>query len=103
MIVIGLTIIIIGCEKLICIRFSQKLNAWAGMIIGDRILEPVFLNCNFDGTTYLTLLLEDLMPGLAALFSNPLDPHLLHERIWYQQDGAPPHYVEKNGSNLSKS
>jgi hypothetical protein len=50
------------------------------MIIGDRILEPVFLNCNFDGTTYLTLLLEDLMPGLAALFSNPLDPHLLHER-----------------------
>ncbi|KAJ3622163.1 hypothetical protein MTP99_002688 [Tenebrio molitor] len=28
---------------------------------------------------------EDLMPALTVLFPNPLDPHLLDERIWYQR------------------
>jgi hypothetical protein len=42
---------------------------------------------------YLALLQEDLVPAWAALFPNPLDPDLPDERIWYQQDGAPPHYA----------
>jgi hypothetical protein len=70
----------------------QKLNVWAG-IIGDRILEPVFLDGNLDGATHVTLLQEDLMAPLATLFPNRLDPDLPDERIWYQQDGAPPHYA----------
>jgi hypothetical protein len=74
-------------------QFPQKLNVETG-IIGDRILKPVFFDGNRDGATYLMLLQEDLMPALAALFSNLLDPNLPVERIWYQQDGAPPlHYV----------
>jgi hypothetical protein len=56
-------------------------------------LEPVFLDGNLDGVTYLTLLQKDVMPALATLFPNPLDPDLANERIWYQQDGAPPHYA----------
>jgi hypothetical protein len=44
----------------------------------DPILEPVFLDGNVDGATYLTLLQEDLMP--AALFPNPLGPDLPDER-----------------------
>jgi hypothetical protein len=48
-------------------------------------MEPVFLDGNLDGATYPTLLEEDLMPALAVLFPNPLDPHLLDERIWYQR------------------
>jgi hypothetical protein len=73
-------------------QFSQKLNVWAG-IIGDRILEPVLLDGNLDGVIYFTLLQEDLIPALAALFPNLLDPDLPDERIWYQQHGAPPHYT----------
>jgi hypothetical protein len=63
------------------IQFPQKFN-WAG-IMGDQILEPVFLDGNLDGATYLTLLQEDLMPALAALFPNPLDPDLRDEKILY--------------------
>jgi hypothetical protein len=58
-------------------QFPQKFNVGAG-IIGDPILEPVFLDGNVDGATYLTLLQEDLMP--AALFPNPLGPDLPDER-----------------------
>jgi hypothetical protein len=39
------------------------------------------------------MLIQDLMPALAGLFPNPLDPDLPDERIWYQQDGTPPHYT----------
>jgi hypothetical protein len=60
-------------------QFPQKLNVGAG-IIGDRILELVFLDGNVDGTTYFTLLQEDLMPALPALLPNPLDPDLLDKR-----------------------
>jgi hypothetical protein len=62
-------------------QFLQKLNVQTGIIgIGDRILEQVFLDSNLDG-------------ALAALFPNLLDPDLPPERIWYQQDRAPPHYA----------
>lgn len=33
------------------------------------------------------------MPVLRHLFPNPLDPNLTDERLWFQQDGAPPHYA----------
>jgi hypothetical protein len=36
---------------------------------------------------------SNLDGALAALFPNPLDPDLPPERIWYQQDRAPPHYA----------
>jgi hypothetical protein len=59
-------------------KFPQNLNVWAG-IIGDRILELVFLDGNLDGSTPLTLLQEDLMKALATLFPNPLDRDLPDE------------------------
>lgn len=73
-------------------QFPQKVNVWAG-IIGDQILGPIFLDGNLNGATYLTLLRDDLMPALAVLFPNELDPDFPDERIWFQQDGAPPHYA----------
>ncbi|KAJ8947291.1 hypothetical protein NQ318_014188 [Aromia moschata] len=33
------------------------------------------------------------MPVLCHLFPNPLNPNLTDERLWFQQDGAPPHYA----------
>jgi hypothetical protein len=53
-------------------QFPQKL-VWAGI---DRILDPVLLDGNLDGATYLTL------PALAASFPNPLDSALPDKRIW---------------------
>jgi hypothetical protein len=59
----GLTITLIGCQKLIL----SSCNVWA-RITGDRILKPVFLDGNLDEATYLTLLQEDLIIALAAYF-----------------------------------
>lgn len=73
-------------------QYPQKVNVWAG-IFGDRILGPIFFNNNLNGATYLSFLQEDLVPSLAALHPNELDADLPDERIWYQQDGAPPHYL----------
>jgi hypothetical protein len=36
---------------------------------------------------------QKLICPLAAILSNPLDPDLPDERIWYQHDGAPAHYI----------
>jgi hypothetical protein len=87
-IVIGLTITLIECQKLI---LSSRKNSIYGL--GDLILKPVFLHGTLDGATYFTLLQEDLKPALAALFPNLFNSDLPVEKIWYQQDGAPPHYA----------
>jgi hypothetical protein len=87
-IVIGLTVTLIEYQKLI---LSSRKNSIYGL--GDLILKPVFLHGTLDGATYLTLLQEDLKPGLAALFPNLFNSDFPDERIWYQQDGAPPLYA----------
>jgi hypothetical protein len=51
------------------------------------------LHGTLDGARCLTLLQEDPKPALAALFPNLLNSDLPDIRIWYQQDGAPPHYA----------
>lgn len=62
----------------------QKLNVWAG-ICGDRIVGPFFTHGNLDGNQYLQLLEEQIIPSCLALFPN-------NNNLWFQQDGAPPHY-----------
>lgn len=75
------------------IEYPQKLNVWAG-IIGNRIIGPFFFNGNLTGGMYLEFLQNYLIPSLAELFPNHEDPDLPDERLWFQQDGAPPHYSE---------
>lgn len=70
----------------------QKVNVWAG-IVGDQVIGPIFFDGTLNAAKYLTFLQEDLVPCLAALYPNELDPDLPDERLWYQQDGAPPHYA----------
>jgi hypothetical protein len=64
----GLTITLIGCQKLIL----SSCNVWA-RITGDRILKPVFLDGNLDEATYLIRRSHNSVSGL---FPNPLDPDL---------------------------
>ncbi|KAK5648089.1 hypothetical protein RI129_002981 [Pyrocoelia pectoralis] len=41
---------------------------------------------------YLDFLQFKLIPALAVLYPNALDPDIPDETIWFQQDGAPPHH-----------
>lgn len=70
----------------------QKTNVWAG-IIRDRIVGPFFFDDTINGARYLHFLQHELMPVICHLFPNPLNPNLTDERLWFQQDGAPPHYA----------
>lgn len=64
-------------------RFS--LNVWAG-ILNDEIIGPYFIEGRLTGETYLNL--------LRTMVSNMLDDIPLSNLrgLWFQQDGAPPHY-----------
>jgi hypothetical protein len=69
----------------------QKLNVWAGFTRG-HILGPYFFDGSLNGEMYLEFLRFELIPALAILFPNYEDPDLPSFNVWYQQDGAPPHY-----------
>lgn len=73
-------------------QHPQKVNVWAG-IIRDRVVGPYFFEGNLTGEMYLDFLRFELIPALAALFPNDEDPDVPHPSIWFQQDGAPPHYA----------
>lgn len=73
-------------------QYPEKVNVWAG-IVGNRILGPFFFNDNLSGEMYLEFLQFELVPALAVLFPNGNDPDVPNENIWFQQDGAPPHYA----------
>lgn len=70
----------------------QKLNVWAG-IIGEQVIGPFFFEDNLNGPTYLDFLEGELIPALTALFPHHAEADLHDDRIWFQQDGAPPHYA----------
>lgn len=69
----------------------QKLNVWAGFTRG-HILGPYFFDGSLNGDMYLDFLRFELIPALAILFPNNENPDLPSFNVWYQQDGAPPHY-----------
>lgn len=73
-------------------QFPQKLNVWAG-IVGNRILGPFFFEGALTGERYLEFLRDELVPALAVLYPNDGDPDLPNNTIWFQQDGAPPHFA----------
>lgn len=58
---------------------------WAG-IIGDSIIGPYFFEGNVTGNSYLDLLGNFVLPELHRLNIDP-------QNIWYQHDGAAPHYA----------
>ena len=62
---------------------AGKLMVWAG-IWGDRIIGPLFVSENLNAGKYLSMLQEEILPSL------------LNEEgdypVYFQQDGAPPHY-----------
>lgn len=72
-------------------QYPQKVNVWAG-IVGNHIIGPFFIEGNLNGDNYLALLQNDVVPTLINLYPNPENPQVPTNTIWFQQDGAPPHY-----------
>lgn len=66
------------------------MNVWAG-IIGDKIIGPFFFEDNLNGDLYLNFLQTFLIPELQRIF--PDDDGNLDQRVFFQQDGAPPHFA----------
>lgn len=73
----------------------EKLNVWAG-ILGDTIIGPVFIDGNLNGDIYLDLLENIIDPLIVDALENQRDEEgnliLSEELLYFQQDGAPPHY-----------
>lgn len=67
----------------------QKINVWLGMI-GHHFIGPFFIEGNLTSVIYLDLLQTQIVPAIAAIF--PGDDLPVADGVWFQQDGAPPHY-----------
>lgn len=68
-------------------QYPRKVNVWAG-IIENKIIGPYFFEDSLNGERYLHFLRTFLVPTLTRLYPNEID-----RNIWFQQDGAPPHYA----------
>jgi hypothetical protein len=73
-------------------QYPQKINVWAG-IVKNKIIGPYFFDNNVNGLNYLHFLQNFLIPTLVNLYPSRNNPGILDENLWYQQDGAPPHYA----------
>jgi hypothetical protein len=66
-------------------QYPQKLNVWAG-ILGNTIIGPFFLNENINAERYLHLLQNQILPAIQNVVG------VAFNSVWFQQDGAPPHF-----------
>src|SRR3978361_1541483 len=61
-------------------------SVWGG-IVGNYLIGPYFFNDPVNGERYLDFLQNQLQNFLDDV---PLE---IIRRLWFQQDGAPPHYA----------
>lgn len=64
---------------------ADKVCVWAG-IYNQNLIGPYFFDGNVDANAYLKMLKTFLIPEMRAL-------GLDLDQIWFQQDGASPHYA----------
>lgn len=69
----------------------QKINVWVGIVRG-RFIGPYYFRGNLTAERYLEHLRMAVLPDLLAAFPDPNNGENLDPSIWFQQDGAPPHY-----------
>lgn len=70
-------------------QYPKKRNVWAG-ILGDEIIGPFFIEGNLTADKYLSLLIDHIVPAMqiSARIQN-----IPWEEVYFQQDGASPHYA----------
>lgn len=71
-------------------QYPEKLNVWLG-IYGDHVIGPIFIDGNLTGEKYLDMLENIIDPTITHLLEN--DDMLDENLLYFQQDGAPPHYT----------
>lgn len=65
---------------------SPGVSVWAGFST-QGVLGPFFFDANVDGQSYIAMLEENVVPQLRTMrWGRDRD-------IWWQQDGAPPHFA----------
>ncbi|KAG4067602.1 hypothetical protein HA402_005374 [Bradysia odoriphaga] len=69
-------------------QFPVKKNVWAG-ILGDDIIGPFYIEGNLTGPKYLELLENEIVPAMRQSAANQ---NFRWNEVYFQQDGAPPHY-----------
>ena len=69
----------------------DKLTVWAGLMEDGTIIGPFFFRQSINGEDYLDMIDEEIVPALRQLrLYRGLRNNQL-QRIWWAQDGAPPH------------
>lgn len=66
-------------------QYPQKVNVWAGILNG-RPVGPFFIEGNLTAQVYTVMLREQIVPAIRDIAGGNMD------EIYFQQDGAPPHY-----------
>lgn len=66
-------------------QYPLKVNVWLG-VIGTQLVGPFFIEGNLNAISYQRLLENEITPALRNMFGEHF------QNIWFQQDGAPPHY-----------
>ena len=59
------------------------MNVWCGLSAGG-LIGPFLFEGTVTGEAYLEMLRSSILPAVRALYEN--------SELFYQQDGAPPHY-----------
>lgn len=67
-------------------QWQWTVNVWGG-IVGDFVIGPHFFNGHLNGAQYLYFLQNHLPQLLQNI------PPILMENMWFQHDGAPPHFA----------
>lgn len=66
-------------------QYPQKLNVWAGLL-NDTLIGPFFIDGDLTAVKYEAMLRDQIVPRIREVSGDNFG------EIWYQQDGAAPHY-----------
>lgn len=66
-------------------QYPEKLNVWAG-VLRDQIIGPFFIDGNLNSAKYEDMLRNQIVPRIIEITGENF------ENIYFQQDGAGPHY-----------
>lgn len=69
----------------------HKLTVWVGLMGNGSIIGPFFFRQNLDGEGYLEMLNEQVIPALRRMRRFGPNRNGRFRRLWWIQDGAPPH------------
>ena len=69
----------------------HKLTVWVGLMGNGNIIGPFFFQGNVDGEGYLQMINQQVVPALRRMRRFGPNRDGRFQRLWWIQDGAPPH------------